>query len=84
MDDLDKRVSALKDAAAAAAQRKAKAEQAQAVAMDRVQQARAGLKAEFGVETEAEAKALLASIEEDLAREAAIVEDQLRKAGAQW
>lgn len=82
MDDLDQRVAGLKEKAADAGRRKAAAEQARAVAEDRVGQAVAALKSEFGVSTVAEGAELLARLREELEAEASGVEELLRKAGA--
>lgn len=69
-------------AASQKAAKKARAEGELSAAEERVTQARAALKAEFGVETNEEAKELNAKLQAELAEKQAEIEVALAEAGA--
>jgi predicted nucleic acid-binding Zn-ribbon protein len=79
--DLNAEVDALRTRIEQAQGRKAKAEAVAAVAADRVRQATAAIREEFGI-VPAEGPALLEKLRADLAAEAEQVRAALEKAGA--
>jgi hypothetical protein len=83
VDDLEKRLAALKGQEAAARQAAEEARRRQAVAEDRVRSAVAALREQFGVTTVEEAQELRSRVEEELAAELARAESLLQQAGAQ-
>lgn len=80
MSDLDQKVAAAKSGIASAQQSKARAEHAYGVAVAQAESAAGDLKAEFGVKSAAEARNLIAQLEQELETECSRVTEALSRA----
>lgn len=79
-DDLDKRLTALREQAASARQQREQADRAHAVALSRAQEARAAMSGQFGVSSVTEAQQLEARLAQELKEEISKAEALLGEA----
>ena len=79
--DLDQRISTLREQAAAATSRRARAEHELEFAQGRQEAALLALKTEFGIEDIEQARKALKAAEDDLAAECGRIEEALAAAG---